>query len=222
MNNIIQQGGVVMYPLIALSFVAIAVITERIIFWIRIARWRDVRLVAKIMAFAEDGDYDEAARFGAGTRDFIACTLLNGIRHRFYSLPTALETQAIIELKKMRKNLVILDTTITVAPLLGILGTVIGIILSFGVLGTQGIADPKAVTQGISQALITTAYGLSVALVTIFPYNYFTARCEDATEEMEKYASTLEMLHEKNKHTTTDTATRVMGLDESEVRYENS
>lgn len=191
-----------MYPLMVLSFLAITVIGERIMFWVRMRMRRDHALVAKIMQFVEEGDLDTAAGFGAHTQDFVARTLLNGLRHRFYSLTLALETQAMIELKKMRKNLVVLDTIITAAPLLGILGTVVGIIISFDVLGAQGIAEPQAVTQGISQALITTAYGLVVALITIFPYNYFQSLYEDAVEELEKCASTLEMLVHKERQQT--------------------
>lgn len=199
MITLIERGGIVMYPLIALSFLSVAVIVERLLFWIRADRRRDNTLVQRILKFVEEGGIDEAAAFGPASHDFIARTLLNGLRHRFYSLTLALETQAMIELKKMRRNLVILDTIITAAPLLGILGTVIGIIASFDVLGTTGIAEPQAVTGGIAQALITTAYGLSVALMSIFPYNYFNSKYEDAVEELEKYSSTLEMLIEKNK-----------------------
>ncbi len=195
--ELISRGGFVMYPLIGLSFLSVIIITERILFWIRIAKNRDKRLIAKILKFVEEGDPDTAAQFGAGTKDFIARTLLNGLRHRFYSLTIALETQAMIELKRMRRNLVILDTIITAAPLLGILGTVIGIIVSFDLLGATTIADPRTVTQGISQALLTTAYGLSVALATIFPYNYFNSKYEDSAEELERYSSTLEMLTQK-------------------------
>jgi biopolymer transport protein ExbB len=199
MYVLIERGGWVMYPLIALSFLSIAVIVERFIYWFRTERGRDHALVGKILKFTEEGEPHVAASFGPSSQDFVARTLLNGLRHRFYSLSLGLETQAMIELKSMKRNLVVLDTIITAAPLLGILGTVIGIILSFDVLGAHGIADPKAVTQGISQALITTAYGLSVALITIFPYNYFSSKFDDAAEELEKYGNTLEMLVEKNK-----------------------
>ncbi len=91
----------------------------------------------------------------------------------------------------------VLDTMITVAPLLGILGTVIGIISSFKILGTAGIADPKLVTAGIAQALITTATGLTISIVTVFPYNYFKSRIENAIHVMEKYATSLEVVYKK-------------------------
>jgi biopolymer transport protein ExbB len=91
----------------------------------------------------------------------------------------------------------VLDTMITVAPLLGIFGTVIGIIVSFDMLGTAGIEDPRAVTSGIAQALITTATGLGIAILSVFPYNYFNTKVENAARLIEKYATSLEIVYEK-------------------------
>jgi biopolymer transport protein ExbB len=86
---------------------------------------------------------------------------------------------------------------ITVSPLLGIFGTVIGIILSFELLGKTGLADPQAVTVGIAQALITTASGLGIAILSLFPFNYFNSRVEKAATLIEKYATSLEIVYEK-------------------------
>jgi len=90
-----------------------------------------------------------------------------------------------------------LDTAITAAPLLGILGTVSGIISSFDALGMQGISDPTAVTKGIAEALITTAFGLVIALGTLFPYNIFQSCYQRAVGELESVCSVLEMIIEK-------------------------
>jgi biopolymer transport protein ExbB len=91
----------------------------------------------------------------------------------------------------------VLDTMITVAPLLGILGTVLGIIESFSMLDSFGIENPRAVTGGIAQALITTASGLTIAIVTVFPYNYFNSRMEKAAKIIEKYATSFEIVYER-------------------------
>ena len=91
----------------------------------------------------------------------------------------------------------VLDTMITVAPLLGIFGTVIGIIASFEALGSAGIDQPQAVTAGIAQALITTAAGLGIAILSVFPYNYFNSKVEKAVLNIEKYATSLEIVYEK-------------------------
>ena len=109
----------------------------------------------------------------------------------------AMETAATDEIDRMRRHLPILDTIITVSPLLGIFGTVIGIILSFEILGSVGIEEPQAVTAGIAQALITTASGLGIAILSLFPYNYFNSRVEKAAAYIEKYATSLEIVYEK-------------------------
>ncbi len=120
--------------------------------------------------------------------------LVVGILHREFSLSKAMEAEAEVALKRMRKYMTVLDTMITVAPLLGIFGTVLGIITSFQLLGASGIEDPKAVTAGIAQALITTATGLGIAILAVFPYNYFNTRIESAAHVMEKYATNLEIV----------------------------
>jgi biopolymer transport protein ExbB len=97
----------------------------------------------------------------------------------------------------MGKYLNILDTIITVAPLLGIFGTVVGIINSFDVLGHAGIEHPQIVTGGIAQALITTATGLGVAMMTLLPYNYFQSRIEYASKELEKFGTSLEITFQR-------------------------
>lgn len=206
--NLIEKGGFVMYPLIALSLLSLAVITERCIFWLRIMAGRDQNLVLNMLSLSEKEEYEDAIDMAVDTRDFLACVLLNGLRHRYYSLKLALETQAHIELKFMKRNMTMLDTIITAAPLLGILGTVVGIISSFNLLGGQTIPDPSAVTAGISQALITTAYGLSISIITIFPYNYFSSKCKYAVSDMEKYSSMLEMLFDKNRKEKQNNAVR--------------
>jgi len=108
-----------------------------------------------------------------------------------------MESAATEELQRMGRFMGALDTMITVAPLLGILGTVIGIIDSFEVLGSAGIDDPRAVTGGIAQALITTAAGLAIAIFAVFPYNYFRSRLRRAAHVIEQYATSLEIVYEK-------------------------
>jgi biopolymer transport protein ExbB len=109
----------------------------------------------------------------------------------------AMEAAASDEIQRMRRLLGVLDTMITVAPLLGIFGTVIGIITSFEILGASGIEHPQAVTAGIAQALITTASGLGIAILSVFPYNYFNSKAENAALDIEKYATSLEIVYEK-------------------------
>jgi biopolymer transport protein ExbB len=202
------RGGPIMYPLLICSLISVAIIVERIIFWLEVKRGRDTLLISEMLQLAEKGDYDKAAQRARGSRDYIARVLLEGIVHRNYSLSQALEMGAEEEVKRMRKNLTILDTIITLAPLLGILGTVTGIINSFHLLGAAGIESPRVVTEGIAQALITTATGLAIAIMTLIPYNYFLSRIERTAREIEKFASSLELTFERQRNSAQGVKTR--------------
>ncbi len=197
MINLFIKGGPIMYPLLICSIIALTVIIERTIFWIGDDYRRDQALVNEVLFLAEQGNWETIrARIG-NSKDFIVRILVAGILHREFSIAKAMETAASDELDRMRRYLPILDTIITVSPLLGIFGTVIGIILSFEMLGSAGIEEPQAVTAGISQALITTASGLGIAILSLFPFNYFNSRVEKAATTIEKYATSLEIVYEK-------------------------
>ncbi len=197
MMIIFEKGGPVMYPLLLCSIIAFTVIIERIMFWIREDMRRDQKLVDNVLDLCQKGDWEGVRQLVQGTKDYVVRVLVSGIVHREFSLTKAMESAATEELKRMRRFMGVLDTMITVAPLLGIFGTVLGIISSFELLGTAGIEHPQAVTAGIAQALITTAAGLGIAILSVFPYNYFNARVENAALTIEKYATNLEIVFEK-------------------------
>ena len=183
-----------MWPLLACSIITLTVVFERALFWIGLERRRDRPLLDEVLDIARYGDWEKIKEKTLLCRDHVIRMLAVGILHREFSLIKAMEAEAEVTLKRMRKFMTVLDTMITVAPLLGIFGTVLGIITSFNLLGASGIEDPKAVTAGIAQALITTATGLSIAILAVFPYNYFNTRIEDAAHVMEKYATNLEIV----------------------------
>ncbi|MBN2061291.1 MAG: MotA/TolQ/ExbB proton channel family protein [Deltaproteobacteria bacterium] len=197
MMDFFIKGGPVMYPLLVCSIIALTIIIERAIFWIMEDLRRNQALVDDVLELCRKGDWDDIKDRVAGSKDYIIKILVSGILHREFSMTKAMETAASDELKRMRRFLGALDTMITVAPLLGIFGTVIGIISSFEILGTGGIEHPQAVTSGIAQALITTATGLGIAILSVFPYNYFNIRAENAGLDIEKYATSLEIVYEK-------------------------
>jgi len=201
MINLFIKGGAIMYPLLICSIIALTVIIERTIFWIGEDHRRDQALVNEVLSLAERGNWETARVRIGDSRDFIIRILVAGVLHREFSISKAMETAASDELDRMRRYLPILDTMITVSPLLGIFGTVIGIIVSFQILGSVGIEEPQAVTGGIAQALITTASGLGIAILSLFPFNYFNSRVERAATTIEKYATSLEIVYEKlNQH----------------------
>ncbi|MDY6987545.1 MAG: MotA/TolQ/ExbB proton channel family protein [Thermodesulfobacteriota bacterium] len=196
--DLFNKGGIVMYPLLACSVLSLTVIVERTLFWIRKGRQTDNRLVDTVLELARRREYEEIKKNTRGTADYVVKILVCGLVHRQYSLAKAMEMAATEEIKRMKQYLSVLDTMITAAPLLGILGTVIGIIHSFDMLGRAGIQDPQAVTGGIAQALLTTAAGLLIAIFTLFPYNYFMSKVEEAALRIEKHATSLEIVHKGN------------------------
>jgi biopolymer transport protein ExbB len=191
------KGGPLMYPLLACSLISLTVIIERAFFWIREDMRSDGRLVEEVLELCRKGDWEGVRLKVSGSLDHVVRIMVSGILHREFSMTKAMESAAAEEIARMRRYLGVLDTMITVAPLLGILGTVIGIIASFEMLGSTGIDHPEAVTGGIAQALITTAAGLSIAILSVLPFNYFNSRVENAASNIEIYATSLEIVYGK-------------------------
>ena len=183
MLEIFKSSGPVMYPLLACSIIVMTVIIERIIFWIRMNMQRNQSLVDEVLELCRTGDWESVREKTTGSKDYIIRILVTGILHREFSMIRAMESAGAEEIKRMRRYMGVIDTMITVAPLLGIFGTVLGIITSFDILGTTGIEHPEAVTAGIAQALLTTATGLGIAILSVFPYNYFNSRGTTGTSE---------------------------------------
>ncbi len=179
MYEILASGGPVMWPLLGCSIVVLTVLVERLLFWLQLERKRNRSLLDEILRLAENGEWALMKEKTGGCEDHVIRVLVVGIMHRDFDMGKAMEAEARQMVKKMSQLMTVLDTMITVAPLLGILGTVLGIITSFKMLGAGGIADPKLVTGGIAQALITTATGLTISIITVFPYNYFKSRIEN-------------------------------------------
>jgi biopolymer transport protein ExbB len=197
MLEIFVKGGPVMYPLLACSIISMTVVIERIFFWIREDMKRDQSLVDDVLELCRLGDWETVRRKTTGSKDFVIKILVTGILHREFSMTKAMETKSADEIQRMRRYLSVLDTMITVAPLLGIFGTVLGIISSFELLGTASIEHPQAVTAGIAQALITTAAGLGIAIFSVLPLNYFNSRVDNAVLAVESAATSLEIVYEK-------------------------
>jgi biopolymer transport protein ExbB len=197
MIEIFNSGGPVMIPLLICSLISLTVIIERAIFWTVVGMRNNRDLLAQVMECCREGDWEGVRKLATDSHSYVIRILVSGILHREYSMVKAMETAAADEIARMRRYMGVMDTIITVAPLLGIFGTVIGIIASFDMLGGGGIDHPEAVTRGIAQALITTASGLGIAIFTVFPYNYFNTRIERAARYIEKYSTSLEIIYKK-------------------------
>ena len=182
-----------MWPILVASIIALTVVIERLIFIVMESFRRQPQVVGEILERVEKGDVDEAVRSGEASRDFVARVLTYGLAHRDKSVSEALLRASNWELKRFNRGLSILDTIITLAPLLGLLGTVTGMIHSFGLLGASELGAPSAITGGIAEALIATAFGLSVAILSLLPFNYLNARLEEARHDIQDAASHLEL-----------------------------
>jgi biopolymer transport protein ExbB len=189
-----KKGGPIMYPLLLVSLIAVTVIIERMIFLSRIRKQRDPKAVEGLLAAVQNGDIEGAIRVGTGSQDFIVRALTYAVTHRGKSLSDALMRAATAELVRFNRSIPFLDTVVTMAPLLGLLGTVTGMMRSFGMLGGAELAAPAAITGGIAEALIATAFGLGIAIACLIPLNFLRSRAEEARHEMEDTASHLELL----------------------------
>jgi len=189
--SIIIKGGVVMIPLLACSLISLALTIERIIFWTKL---KSKMVLHEILVLVETGEFEQALKLGKSSQQPIARVLAAGIAHRNPAPAKAMEAAVQAEIPGLRSRLGILDTIVTLAPLLGLLGTVVGMIGSFNVMSEVGMGQPHAVTGGVAEALIATATGLLIAILTLIAYNYFTARAEREMDQMEHFASSLELL----------------------------
>jgi biopolymer transport protein ExbB len=194
MLEIFLKGGPIMWPLLATSIAALAVALERCLFIWAEKRKREPKTVEKIISLVEHGDAEAASKLGEDSSDFVARILTYALSHRDESLSSALLRAANRELKRFNRGLAVLDTIITLAPLLGLLGTVTGMIHAFGLLGGAELDAPTAITGGIAEALIATAAGLGIAITALIPFNYLNARLEEARHEIEDAATHLELL----------------------------
>ena len=140
-----------------------------------------------------EGNFERALLVGGKSKFFVLRALAYALEHREKSISNALLYSQSREMRRYRRGIPILDTVITLAPLLGLLGTVTGMMGSFSLIGGE-LSAPGAITGGISEALIATAFGLGVAITSLIPFNMLNTRMEEARQEMEAAAIQLELL----------------------------
>jgi len=194
MWHILVKGGWMMLPIVLCSLASVTIIIDRCLFFKRI---RKASRAEEVIALVREGRVEEALRITDGTEAAetglpVMRVLSSGIAHSFEPAG-AMESAAVAEVSAMKRGLTALDTIITLSPLLGLLGTIIGMINSFNIMASAGLGQPHAVTGGVAEALVCTAAGISVAVVTLVPYNYFLARIERETDVIEMTATRLEL-----------------------------
>jgi len=182
------QGGLVMWFLLAMSIIALAVIFERL--WaLSQAKINVNEFLTKIRkALIVNKSIRDAIKVCEQYRGPVASIMKAGLLKYGQTkedIEKTIETAALYEMGRLEKRLVILSSIANVAPLLGFLGTVTGMIKSFKALAEVGLTDPGAVASGISEALLTTAGGLFVAIPVQLAYNYFTSRINSSVRDIE-------------------------------------
>jgi biopolymer transport protein ExbB len=199
------KGGPVMYPILLVAVVAVCVVGERALWWILESFKRDPKRLEEVLAALENGQFGQASKLSQGSRDPVIRMIWHGLNHMHYSLQGALQVAAGMELRRAGRFLTVMDTLVTLAPLLGLLGTVTGIMRSFTSIGSAELAVEK-VTGGIGEALIATACGLGIAILSLVPFNYFTSKTTRLQFELETAATNLEVMVTAAKQKRSDAA----------------
>jgi biopolymer transport protein ExbB len=189
----LQFGGAMVYPLLFLALLALVLVLDKAFVY-----WRYVRLPAALLELVETYGFAwedlarQLATLGAGNyfARFFRVILDNHGKPAWWVDSRAGDEAQVIE-KALSRGLWVLETTVTAAPLLGLLGTITGMMHSFNLIGAGGLVDPTGVTGGVAQALIATALGLFIALIALFAFNFFSRLQAQTLDEMERLGTRL-------------------------------
>lgn len=183
-----KYGGITIYPLVALAIISLVIIIDKSYLY-----WRYIRMPQSMLALVESygfaWDRLEQEVSGLGTENYYARfsrILLDNRDKPVWWIESRAGDEAQLIEKGMSRGLWVLETIVTGAPLLGLLGTITGMMHAFNLIGGNGLVDPSGVTGGVAQALIATALGIFIAIFSLFAYNYFSRRQVHVLEEMER------------------------------------
>jgi biopolymer transport protein ExbB len=201
-EHLFQAGGIVMWPLLGFSILSVTLVLERLLFWFRVIRQQDrlVREVLKLYPHNSPAVYDLLERHTdlPIARIFLAALVLDRPTPEEFRL--ALETAGQAELPTLRRFSTVFETVISVSPLLGLLGTILGLITAFASLqvGEMSGSQTVNVTAGISEALISTASGLVVAITTLLFSNLFRGLYRRQIALIQDYGGQFELQYRRS------------------------
>ncbi|MDR2429596.1 MAG: MotA/TolQ/ExbB proton channel family protein [Puniceicoccales bacterium] len=200
------EGGPIMWPLLLCFLASLVVIGERALWWWWLARRTDGKALESVFTAVASGDFKTAARTTASAPgDPFLRVVHKGLTHAHVSFLGAMQLEASKVLHQAEKRLWLLAAFITLAPFLGLLGTVTGIRISFEALGVGELAATR-VTGGIAEALIATICGLVIAILCLLPYSFFNRCLSDFRSRLEQTINHLELLCESARQRGFDVA----------------
>ena len=200
MLEIFRSGGPLMYVILLLAILGLAVVFDRL-FYLMTKESENVEAIKEELIKAIKEDNIKGAIELCGTHKSSASKVLKGVLKEVYYddevevslLEEKAREIALEELPKLEKNMWLLSMAAQLSPLVGLLGTVTGMIMSFNIISQSGTGDPKALAGGIAQALITTAAGLIVAVPSVFSYNFLNKKIDNVLNSIEK--SSVELIN---------------------------
>ncbi|MEO7163939.1 MAG: MotA/TolQ/ExbB proton channel family protein [Bdellovibrionia bacterium] len=189
----IFRGGFMMYPLLISALIALTVILERILVFHRYYK-SSPTLLSSVFEQLKNGQLavaEENCRKVVTPASSVIIAGLEHFKNPLDEMELCMKNRAEAWVPVLEKRIDMIDTVITAAPLMGLLGTITGMMSSFEVLSEKGVNEPNAITGGVAEALIATATGLVIALVCLVAYNYLTAQVKLFIYEVESVASRL-------------------------------
>jgi len=195
MIELFLAGGPVMYPLLLCSVIALAIIFERTLFWWQHRNNQRPELINKLCHYAQNRLLN---RPDESRPDLIARVLIKGLDCSRSEATWRMQIAAEHEWSQVTRYLVVLSTMVTLTPLLGIFGTVLGVIESFQLLGDPSVIDPLSANSGLAQALVTTAYGLGIAMPCLIAVKIFNSHATKLRCELETCCTELELALDLN------------------------
>ena len=186
--NAMKFGGITIYPLLLLAILALVIMIDKAYLY-----WRYLRLPAALVGLIETYAFNweklELELAAVAPQNYYArfCRIVLDNRDKpVWWLESRASDEAQLIEQGMSRGLWVLETIVTGAPLLGLLGTITGMMHAFNLIGGNGLVDPSGVTGGVAQALIATAFGIFIAIFALFGFNFFSRRQAQALEEMER------------------------------------
>ncbi len=188
-----KLGGIIILPLSLLGVIALAIMLEKAFLY-----WRYARLSYDLLNLVETYGFawEDLEKILSGLNErhyykrFFEVVIANRHRPSWWTESRAADEALVIE-TSLARRLWVLETIVTAAPLLGLMGTIIGMMHAFQIIGGSGIVNPTGVTGGVAQALIATAVGLLIALIALFGFNYFSRLQSQTMDEMERLGTRL-------------------------------